>query len=361
MTGNRMIVRDDTDHTVAADKDNDAARVVSELPCPQPCPRPDARPGADQADSGDGEYRHLEPVLAAYAVMTPDDPDRGGLRERLITGFLPVARHLARRYARRGEPLEDLEQVAYLGLLNAIDRFEPGRGPHFLAYAIPTITGEIRRHFRDKTWSMRVPRRLKDLRLSINTVVAELTERRHGAPRPSDIAAQLDIPLEDVLEGLQASRAYQAGSLDETPNTADDGAAPLGERLGESDEGFQRFTDSHSLAPHLAALPIQQHDILIMRFFGDMTQTQIGQRLNISQMQVSRLLTATLTQLREALNNDTPPPGTDTGSTVAGARSKPDHLAAYTGSDSTPPPDTMAKPTVGTRPQRRTARGHRAR
>jgi RNA polymerase sigma-B factor len=355
-----MIVRDDTDHTVAADKDNDAARVVSGLSCPQPRAGSDATPGTDQADSGDGEYRHLEPVLAAYAAMTPDDPDRGGLRERLITGFLPVARHLARRYAQRGEPLEDLEQVACLGLLNAIDRFEPRRGPHFLAYAIPTITGEIRRHFRDKTWSMRVPRRLKDLRLSINTVVAELTERRHGAPRPSDIAAQLDIPTDDVLEGLQASRAYQAGSLDETPNTAD-AAAPLGERLGESDEGFQRFTDSHSLAPHLAALPTQQREVLIMRFFGDMTQTQIGQRLNISQMQVSRLLTATLTQLREALNNDTPPPGTDTGSTVAGARSKPDHLAAYTGSDSTPPPDTMAKPTVGTRPQRRTARGHRAR
>ena len=359
MTGSPVIVRQYTEHrTVAAA--NDAARVVSGLSCPQPRAGSDATPGTDQADSGDGEYRHLDPVLAAYTVTRPDDPDRGVLRERLITGYLPVARHLARRYAQRGEPLEDLEQVACLGLLNAIDRFEPGRGPHFLAFAIPTITGELRRHFRDKTWSIQVPRRLKDLRLSINTVVAELTEQRHRAPRPSDIAARLDIPTDDVLEALQASRAYQAGSLDETPTTADGAAATLGERLGESDAGFQRFTDSHSLAPHLAALPTQQRDILIMRFFGDMTQTQIGQRLGVSQMQVSRLLTATLTQLREALHNDTPPPGTDTGSTVAGTRSEPDHLAANTSNDSTPP-GAMAKTSVGTRPRRRAARGHRAR
>jgi RNA polymerase sigma-B factor len=262
---------------------------------------------AELGRSGDGEYDHLKPLLAEYAATPSDEPRRARTRERLVTAFLPVARNVARRYAQRGEPLEDLVQVASVGLMNAVDRFDPELGHQFLSFAIPTITGEIRRHFRDKTWSVRVPRRLKDLHLSINGVVAELSHQIGRAPRPSEIAARLDIPTADVLEALQAAQSYRAGSLDEMLTSEPDATA-RGDLFGERDPHFEQFTDSHSVAPHLKELPTRERNILIMRFYHDMTQTQIAERIGISQMQVSRLLSGTLARLRQAIDED-PRPG----------------------------------------------------
>jgi RNA polymerase sigma-B factor len=277
-----------------------ARSAVPELPesPSSAAPRSEQHPVDAVADSEGDEYTYLEPLLADYVTMAPDDPRRARLRNQLITGYLPVAGHIAQRYARRGQPVEDLTQVATVGLIQAFDRFDPEHGGNFLGYAIPTMTGEVRRYFRDKTWSMRVPRRLKDLHLSINSAVRELSQHLDRAPRPSEIAAKLGVSIEDVLESLEASQSYATGSLDALL-TAENGAVTHGDLFGASDPEFDRFTDSHSLAPHLAALPERERSILIMRFYDDMTQSQIGARLGISQMQVSRLLAATLARLRD--------------------------------------------------------------
>jgi RNA polymerase sigma-B factor len=249
----------------------------------------------------------LTSTLAAFAERSPQDPQRAVLRAELVTGYLPVARHLARRYARRGEPLEDLEQVAGLALVKALDRFDPARGHQFLSYATPTITGELRRHFRDRTWLMRVPRRFKDLHVTINATVGELSQQLGRAPRPSDIATAPGISTEEVLDALHATQAYRAESLDQ-PLNLEPGAAALSEVLGAIDTGYEQFTLSHSLAPHLAALPVRERDILVMRFYGNMTQTQIADKFGISQMHVFRLLAAILTHLRQAIEQHTPTP-----------------------------------------------------
>ena len=263
---------------------------------------------ADQdsgSTNGDDRYRHLQPLLADYVETSPDDPHRAELREQIVTGYLPVARRIARRYAQRGEPLEDLEQVAYLGLLKAVDRYDLNLGSHFLGYAVPTITGEIRRHFRDRTWSLRVPRRLKDLHLSITGSVAELTQRLGHTPRPTDIAIHLNLTTDEVLEGLKASQAYRAGSLDGMLDS-DDGAGTRLDLLGAPDTAVELFINSYSLAPHLATLPHRERAIVIMRFYDDLTQTQIADRLGLSQMHVSRLLSSTFVRLRDAVDQDFP-------------------------------------------------------
>ncbi len=256
-------------------------------------------------DSPDDQYRHLEAVLAAYAAAPRGDPRRARLRERLVTSYLPVSRHIARRYAQRGEPLEDLEQVACLGLLNAVDRYDPELGCHFVSYAVPTIRGEVLRHFRDRTWSTQVPRRLKERHLEITGVVAELSQRLGRAPRPSDIAAALDMPVEQVWEAMTASQAYRAGSLNELLGS-DAAEATHRDVLGGPDVGIERFVNSYALAPHLAALPARERDIVIMRFYQCLTQTQIADHLGVSQMHVSRLLSKILTHLRDAVEHGDP-------------------------------------------------------
>jgi RNA polymerase sigma-B factor len=167
----------------------------------------------------DTEYDHLNGILAAYAETEPGSPRRARIQEQLVAEYLPIAHHIAQRYANRGEPLDDLKQVASLGLVSALDRYQPELGRNFLAYAIPTITGEIRRHFRDRTWSMRVPRRLKELTLDINRAVTDMTQHLGRAPKPSEIAARLDVSLDDVLEALEAGQAYRAESLERPPST----------------------------------------------------------------------------------------------------------------------------------------------
>jgi RNA polymerase sigma-B factor len=229
-----------------------------------------------------------------------------------VEGFLPLAHNIAHRFRQRGEPIEDFQQVASLGLLHALDRFRPELCRDFLAYAIPTITGELRRHFRDKGWAVRVPRRLKDLYVAMSAATSELGQTLGRAPKPSELAHHLDLPIEEVLEGLEACAAYKSDSLDREQGTGRPGESQetLGDRHGKNDPGFGLTVELLALRPLLAELPAREHNILLMRFYDDMTQSQIADRLGISQMHVSRLLTQTLTRLRHQLQHDEPPDGT---------------------------------------------------
>ena len=252
----------------------------------------------------DPEYGHLSPLLERYASLPADHPDREKLRDDLVRGFLPVAQHIARRFSNRGEPLDDLVQVATVGLINAIDRYSPDRGTDFFSFAVPTISGEVRRHFRDLGWSMRVPRRLKDLHVSINGAVSELSQSLGRAPKPTEIAERLGVPVSEVLEGLEASEAYRSSSLDEMLSS-EQGSATVGELVGAADAELDRVDFRQALRPVLAELAERERTIVLLRFFGNMTQTQIADRVGISQMHVSRLLAQTLDRLRTRLDPDT--------------------------------------------------------
>lgn len=249
----------------------------------------------------DGEYEHLVPLLAELSTLAGDDPRRDDLRERLVAGYWPLAANLARRYAHRGESLEDLRQVALLGLVQAIDHFQPERGTGFLAYAVPTIRGELRRHFRDRGWAMRVPRRIKDLHVSVHSVLGELSQDLGRAPKPSEIARRLDLPVNDVVECLDAGQAYRCDSLDKTLGEDPGEDQKLGDLLGAEDPELELVEDTQALRPMLAQLPARERRILMLRFYANLTQTQIAQRVGLSQMHVSRLLSQTLDQLRQQL------------------------------------------------------------
>jgi RNA polymerase sigma-B factor len=251
----------------------------------------------------DPEYGHLVPLLEKYATLTADDPRREALRDELVTGFLPIAHHIARRFANRGEPLDDLVQVATVGLINAVDRYTPERGSDFFSFAVPTISGEVRRHFRDLGWSMRVPRRLKDLHVSINNAVSELSQQLGRAPKPTEIAERLSVSVAEVLEGLEASEAYRSTSLDEMLSS-EQGSATVGELVGDADAELDRVDFRQTLRPVLAELAERERTIVLLRFFGNMTQTQIAEQVGISQMHVSRLLVQTLDRLRTRLDPD---------------------------------------------------------
>jgi len=249
---------------------------------------------------GEDEFGDLEPLLEEYAGLEPGSR-RDELRERLITGYLPVARRLAIKYRDRGVPVEDLIQVASIGVLNAVDRFQPDHGANFLSFAIPTIQGEIRRYFRDRTWSMRVPRKLKELHVSIANVSSTLSAQLNRAPRPSEIAAELGVTLEEVVEGLQAGEAYTSTSLDLKLSTDDGEGSYLGNMLGEADSRLEMVEYRHVLRPLLEALPERERTVVMLRFFGELTQTQIAEQVGVSQMHVSRLLAKTLENLRRQL------------------------------------------------------------
>jgi RNA polymerase sigma-B factor len=248
--------------------------------------------------SRDSEYAHLAPLFVEFVDLPADHPDRAALRSKLVTGHLPVVRHIARRFANRGEPVDDLEQAGTIGLLGAVDRFDPAHGSDFLSFAVPTITGEIRRHFRDRTWAMRVPRRLKDLQSTIAGAVGPLSQELGRAPRPSEIAARLGMDVDEVLEGIDAQQAYRNTSLDELVAGAD---TPLTDTLGSLDKELEKVEYRETLTPLLDELPERERTILLLRFFGNMTQTQIADRVGVSQMHVSRLLAQTLTLLRERM------------------------------------------------------------
>ncbi|HEY2224482.1 RNA polymerase sigma factor SigF [Actinomycetospora sp.] len=240
------------------------------------------------------------PMLAEHAALPDGDPRRAELRDELVRGHLPVAQHIARRFSRRGEPEEDLEQVATLGLINAVDRYDPERGTDFLSYAVPTITGEVRRHFRDQAWAMRVPRRLKDLNVTLSAAMSQMSQTLGRAPTATELATNLNLPKEDVLEALEASNAYRSGSLDEML-VDDPDSGTVSDLLGEADAALDKVEYQQSLAPLLADLAPRERTIIMLRFFKNMTQSQIADEVGISQMHVSRLLAKTLSQLRDGL------------------------------------------------------------
>lgn len=250
------------------------------------------------------EYTVVVALLAKAATV--DGPDRASLRDEAIERCLPLAEHVARRFAGRGEPFDDLLQVARVGVVNAVDRFDPDVGAEFLSFAVPTVMGEVRRHFRDNTWSIRVNRRAKDIAQAIARGTDELIQQLGRSPRPSELATHLDLPVSDVIDGLLARSAHSAASID-SPNAADeDDGRTLKDTLGGEDPEMSRIDDFVTLRPAMERLPDRERMIIALRFFESKSQSEIAAEVGISQMHVSRLLSSTLRTLRKAVVDDPP-------------------------------------------------------
>ena len=253
-------------------------------------------PGPRWSDRNRVREREL---LHVVCDLPGDDPARIAARDELVTMHLPLASFLARRFRDRGESLEDLEQVATIGLIKAVDRFDLDRGVEFSTFATPTMVGEIKRHFRDKGWAIRVPRRLQEMRLGITRATAELSQTSGRSPTVADIAAHLGVSQDDVLEGLESAQAYATLSLDATAADGDDSqGGSLADTLGDDDPSLAEVEARATLNPLLASLPPRERRIVHMRFFENMTQSQIAEQVGVSQMHVSRLLAKSLAQMR---------------------------------------------------------------
>ncbi|MFJ9114543.1 RNA polymerase sigma factor SigF [Streptomyces sp. NPDC102394] len=252
-------------------------------------------PHDDAPDTADA-FRRL--------ATLPPGPQRDALRERVVEAWLPMADRLAGRFRNRGESSEDLRQVAALGLVKAVDRYDPELGNAFESYAVPTITGEIKRHFRDHMWTLHVPRRVQELRNRVRFAAQDLTQTVSGRrPTVAEIAEHADMSEEDVLAGMEALESFSALSLDAELPGSEDGYS-LGDALGSLDPALDTVVDREAVAPRLAALPERERAILYMRFFGDMTQSRIAEQLGISQMHVSRLISRCCSRVREQVLNE---------------------------------------------------------
>jgi RNA polymerase sigma-B factor len=222
-------------------------------------------------------------------------------REELIERFLPLARKLAGRYVHAGEPYEDLVQVACVGLLKAVDRYDPSRGTGFVGYAVPTMLGELKRHFRDKGWSVRVPRAAQELALKVSEAMGKLPAELGRAPRPRDIAEAIGASLEDVLEAMEVATAYEARSLDAPrPGDEPDDGWTLGDSIASFERGYELAEIGEALGDTLKAMPDRERTILQLRFEHDLTQAEIAKQVGVSQMHVSRLLRRALNRLAAA-------------------------------------------------------------
>ncbi len=221
-------------------------------------------------------------------------------RDQLVERFMPLARQLARRYQRASEPLEDLLQVASLGLIKAIDRFDPDRDIAFSSYAVPTILGEIKRYFRDRTWAVRVPRDLQELTLRVDRAVADLSDALHRQPSVPEIASAVGTDPEHVLEALQAGGAYRAVSFDAPRTGGDEEVTTVADSIGVAEQGFDRAEERATLQVLLSMVTPRERDVLRMRFERDMTQAEIGEVIGVSQMQVSRIIRQAIARLRAA-------------------------------------------------------------
>ncbi|WP_159765328.1 SigB/SigF/SigG family RNA polymerase sigma factor [Streptomyces sp. HM190] len=255
-----------------------------------------ARPGTTDRRSHD-DAPDTATAFARLAAMD-EGPERDAVRDALVQAWLPMAHRIAGRFRNRGESLEDLRQVAAMGLVKAVDRYEPERGA-FESYAVPTITGEIKRHFRDRMWTLRVPRRVQDLRNKVRVARRELSQTS-GATEPSiaDIAAHTGLTEEEVNAGMEALESFSALSLDAEMSSGDDGYN-LADTLGSCDEAYDVVVDREAAKEGLRRLPERERAILYMRFFEDMTQNRIADRLGISQMHVSRLISRSCARVRE--------------------------------------------------------------
>jgi RNA polymerase sigma-B factor len=231
---------------------------------------------------------------------TAPQSTRDAARDSLVHLHLPLVEHCARRFRNRGEPFEDLVQVGTIGLIKSIDRFDTDRGVEFSTYATPTIIGEIKRYFRDKGWAIRVPRRLQELRMQIGAASAELTQSLGRSPTPRELAETIGCTVEEIVEGIESSNAYSTLSLDASDDS-DDSSASMLDAIGVDDEGLEHVEIRESIKPLLDKLDPREKKILLLRFFKNMTQSQIAEEIGVSQMHVSRLLTRTLDQLRASL------------------------------------------------------------
>ncbi|MCW2791542.1 MAG: polymerase, sigma 28 subunit, SigD/FliA/WhiG [Nocardioides sp.] len=227
---------------------------------------------------------------------------RNGARDLLVHLHLPLVEHCARRFRNRGEPFEDLVQVGTIGLIKSIDRFDTDRGVEFSTYATPTIIGEIKRYFRDKGWAIRVPRRLQELRMQIGAATAELTQSLGRSPTPRELGELIGCTVEEIIEGIESSNAYSTLSLDATDDN-DDNTSTMLDALGIDDPGLEHVEIRESIKPLLDRLEPREKKILLLRFFKNMTQSQIAEEIGVSQMHVSRLLNRTLEQLRASLED----------------------------------------------------------
>ncbi|MFI1866647.1 RNA polymerase sigma factor SigF [Streptomyces jumonjinensis] len=306
---------------------------ASRRPCPAPRPRPTAEAAEAAGDAGDAKDTDADgrpslrgpadlPVIPPFGELGPMDSralsktlfarladlDEGThehsyVRNTLVELNLTLVRFAASRFRTRSEPMEDIVQVGTIGLIKAIDRFELSRGVEFPTFAMPTVIGEIKRFFRDTSWSVRVPRRLQELRIELAKAGDELSQRLDRSPTVGELAGHLGIGEDEVVEGMAASNAYTASSLDAgAENDGDDSeGGALADRIGYEDHGLEGIEYIESLKPLIAGLPARDRRILSLRFVAGMTQSDIGEELGISQMQVSRLLSRTLVKLRKGL------------------------------------------------------------
>ncbi|MFD6293090.1 SigB/SigF/SigG family RNA polymerase sigma factor [Streptomyces sp. NPDC060205] len=244
----------------------------------------------DDAPDSAGDFARL--------AALEEGPERDAVRDELVKAWLPMAHRIAGRFRDRGENIEDLRQVAAVGLVKAIDRFDPSRGA-FESYAVPTITGEVKRHFRDRMWALRVPRRVQELRNKVRVARRDLT-MNPGAPEPTtaEIAAQAGLTEDEVSAGMEAMESFSTLSLDAELSSADDNYS-LADTLGDLDSSYDMVVDREAAKEGLRRLPERERNILYMRFFEDMTQNRIADQLGISQMHVSRLITRSCARVRD--------------------------------------------------------------
>ncbi len=261
-------------------------------------PEPDAVPAAKGSRSAIGSHRRLDEVAEAELLRRYAQTRDPALKQELVLRLLPLARSLALRYRGSSEPLDDLIQVANLGLVKALDGFEPDRGKTFAAYAAPTILGELRRHFRDRTWQLRLPRGLQERTMAVQEAAGQLSDELGRSPTEGQIAQRLELSAEEVSEAFQANQARRTVSLD-GPGSHEDPELPMVESVGTHEGGYE--TVETQLAAEGADLDEKEHRILYLRFEEGLTQYQIGSLLGISQMQVSRIMRGALRKLLAAV------------------------------------------------------------
>ncbi|MCT7661114.1 SigB/SigF/SigG family RNA polymerase sigma factor [Mycobacterium deserti] len=249
------------------------------------------------------EYADVAMMFRRLQSLDPESAAFHRQRDEIIARTLPLANHIARRFRNRGEPLDDLVQAARVGLVNAVNRFDIDNGADFLGFAVPTMMGEVRRHFRDYSWAVKVPRRLKDLQAQKNRSRSELTQQIGRAPTAAELAAHMGVDRQTIIDLEIASSNYSTLSTDQSMGSDDDRPS-IGEGLGSDDPGLDKVVDVETVRPLIAALPQRLRTVLTLRFFEEMTQSQIADQIGCSQMHVSRLLAQALNVLRAQSEGD---------------------------------------------------------
>jgi RNA polymerase sigma-B factor len=251
--------------------------------------------------SVESRYEEVQQMFRELRSLPEECAEFERLRERIVEQCLPLADHIARRYSGRGETHDDLVQVARVGLLNAVKRFDPDAGD-FLGFAVPTMMGEVKRYFRDFSWSVKVPRRLKEVYPQLGTAMNDVAQRLGRTATPSELAAEMGVDRADVVEAMIAGAGFKTLSIDFT-SSLDDDTPTMADRLGALDPGIRFIEDRETLRAQLATLPDRLQQIVVMRFFESLTQDEIAERVGISQMHVSRLLSQALGRLRDGMSD----------------------------------------------------------